>query len=110
MGTLGSPPAELLLKKLKPKYWFSAHLHVKFAALYDHTPKEVPKNPDEIDIDLDDDDDGNEMDTEGNPIDQSKDVKKEDSMANEPQYTRFLALDKILPGREFLQVSLFFYF
>ena len=34
---MGSGPSEYLLKKLKPAYWFSAHLHVKFAAIYHHT-------------------------------------------------------------------------
>ncbi|XP_077215417.1 lariat debranching enzyme-like isoform X2 [Tasmannia lanceolata] len=59
-GTLGSKAAEELLDKLKPPYWFSAHLHCKFPAIVQHG--------------------------EGGPI------------------TEFLALDKCLPGRQFLQI------
>jgi len=33
---LGSVPAREILMKLKPEYWFSAHLHVKFEATVDH--------------------------------------------------------------------------
>jgi len=57
---LGSPPARDIMDTLKPKYWFSAHLHCKFAALVSYEGSE------------------------------SK--------------TKFLALDKCLPRRQFLQV------
>ncbi|KAK9461573.1 DBR1-domain-containing protein [Lipomyces oligophaga] len=64
---LGSPPNMLLLRHLKPQYWISAHLHVKYTAIYKH-------------------------DTEISEA------------APGFQETRFLALDKCLPRRQFLQV------
>ncbi|TYJ44668.1 hypothetical protein E1A91_A03G241600v1 [Gossypium mustelinum] len=59
--TFQSKPAAQLLEKLRPSYWFSAHLHCKFTALVEHE--------------------------EGGRV------------------TKFLALDKCLPGRKFLQVQ-----
>ena len=55
--TLGNPFSMALIKKLKPKYWFSGHMHMHFTAIYVH-------------------DDGS--------------------------LTRFMALDKCQPGRQFL--------
>lgn len=58
-NTLGSPPAAEILEAVKPDYWFSGHLHVKFSALIPHENGQV---------------------------------------------TKFLALDKCLPRRHFIQV------
>ena len=73
-GDLGSPPAMDLLKLLKPTYWFAAHLHVKFPALYPH-------------------------DNKGQS---SSDILQ--GHRNEQKFTKFLSLDKCLPRRSFLQV------
>ncbi len=72
-GSLGSPPAMRLLQHLKPAHWFSAHLHTKFAALYEHPP-----------------------------------IESADPSVQQPQVTKFLALDKCLPRRSFLQVGCLF--
>ncbi|KAI9696350.1 MAG: hypothetical protein M1820_008192 [Bogoriella megaspora] len=74
-GTLGSVAAQLVMNRLRPAYWFSAHLHVKFAATLEDEPEVVkptdqavaedPNTPvvqehqelgnaDEIDLDMDD--------------------------------------------------------
>ncbi|XP_077993822.1 uncharacterized protein LOC144447620 [Glandiceps talaboti] len=66
---LGSPPAEELLHALKPSYWFSAHLHIKFPAVVQH-----------------------------------KDDSKEENDGKGSKVTKFLALDKCLPRRDFLQI------
>lgn len=83
-GSLGSPAAEYVMDRLRPAYWFSAHMHWKFAAVKTYPPPgaetgsgeedvaetapapapahAVPNaeatvgNPNEIDLDMDDDD------------------------------------------------------
>lgn len=108
-GELGSPPAETLLHSLRPKYWFSAHLHVKFAAFVDHRAP-PPEDPDEEgEILLSDSDDDPE-----DKLERKRAISStEDSDAKRPRQeqslignttTKFLALDKCLPRREFLQI------
>lgn len=63
-NSLGNPAGRKLLNILKPRFWFSAHLHVKFAGLVRHPPTEDGKG----------------------------------------RATRFLALDKCLPNKDYMQV------
>ncbi|KAI7908078.1 lariat debranching enzyme, C-terminal domain-containing protein [Cokeromyces recurvatus] len=44
-NTLGSQANKLLLTKLKPDYWFAAHLHVHYAAIVDHEMWEKNEYP-----------------------------------------------------------------
>ncbi|KAK9903387.1 hypothetical protein WJX75_004587 [Coccomyxa subellipsoidea] len=98
-SSLGSPPAEDLLKTLQPAYWFSAHLHVKFAALYRHG--QVSRAP-------------ATAAASGSPAQPGGIAAAETAVAagrgnaanggGSERTTAFLALDKCLPGRAFLQV------
>lgn len=77
-NSLGSPPAEMLLKELRPDYWFSAHMHVKFAAVVNHAAAASGST--------------NGRSSGGGGGGRSS-------------ATKFLALDKCLPRRGFLQVG-----
>jgi lariat debranching enzyme len=158
-GTLGNPAAEYVMDRLRPAYWFSAHMHCKFAAIKTYEPPTtepaqaetsvseavsvIPEpsqpagNPDEINLDDEGDDDDppagnqNEADAPVPPTQQPPASGVADelraqlpasfappaqrgpklnpgqpvppSIANTT--TRFLALDKCLPGRKFIQLS-----
>ncbi|GLE02156.1 hypothetical protein PINS_up010994 [Pythium insidiosum] len=81
-NALGSPAGEYLLHVLRPAHWFAAHLHVKFAAIVRHQTAEATNSSDPN-------------------SDQQPDAA---SLAKSELMTKFLALDKCLPRKEFLQV------
>ncbi|KAM0148213.1 hypothetical protein ACHAQE_009658 [Botrytis cinerea] len=179
-GSLGNLAASYVMDRLRPPYWFAAHLHCKFSAVKTYEgaqkantveePKEevkttevappveindateqqpiVPHNDDEIVLDMDDDDSPSATDApkhvdittdnakskqtpaateESIPSSVPSDIRAQlpaafskptTSAHREPRVqpgqptppkitnkaVRFLALDKCLPGRKFLQL------
>jgi lariat debranching enzyme len=117
-----------LLKTLKPEWWFSAHMHTRFTATVEHegvrreqvAPLPV-QNPDEIRIE-DDDFEGSVPTRSArtpaveavecvskNPDEITLDDEEEGVHVPPPpppppSETKFLALDKCLPRRQFLEV------
>ena len=148
-GTLGNTAARFIMDRLRPRHWFSAHLHCKYNAVesYDEDnqthgsnigqpdmqnplPASATKNTDEIDLDLDDEETSevNDDQTVAPPIADESTVSAEvraqlpasfqpkskpkkatvpvletpDGVTNKT--VKFLALDKCLPNRKFLEI------
>jgi len=160
-GTLGSVAATKVLERLRPAHWFSAHMHARFTAVWEHEgahvnsaveagdqlaqvaiknddefdlemddapPSLAAKNDDEIDLDLSDDaepekpavvDDSTKVKRDAHEVPQdirsllpasfSRPVVESAPALPFPleitnKTTNFLALDKCLPNRHFLQL------
>ena len=86
-GSLGSPPNAQLLHALQPSYWFSAHLHVKFSAVV-----QVIRLPADRLL----------LRHLASPALASSALAS--AIQHGERATRFLALDKCLPHRDFLQL------
>lgn len=104
--TLGNPAGMRLLRHLKPSYWFAAHMHVKFAAIVPHTTnpsaeQTQPPNLPAVSESKEESENGKE-ETE-NPKEGSENPK-EDVPPSESNVTKFLALSKVIPRSDFLQV------
>ncbi|KAI1136809.1 lariat debranching enzyme, C-terminal domain-containing protein [Hypoxylon sp. FL0543] len=161
-GRLGNPAAAYVMDRLRPAYWFSAHLHCKYAAIKAYEAPnstetstaaqaakqtetasapaavsvEAAANPDEIDLDMEDENEqlldisenattvasSTSNPTPGGGVSDELRAQLPASFAkptpDQPKLnpgqpvppgitnttTRFLALDKALPGRKFLQL------
>ncbi|KAH7095722.1 lariat debranching enzyme [Paraphoma chrysanthemicola] len=156
-GTLGSVAATTVLERLRPPHWFSAHMHAKFAGIWQHEDEQaetttngslLTKNSEEIDLDMHDDEsvapqkndaeidldlDMDDEEPSAVPIAPPKPIaalstsevaqdlrdllpasfapQKHEPIPTLPfpehitnKTTRFLALDKCLPKRSFLQL------
>lgn len=140
---LGSPPLLTLLEKLRPRRWYSAHLHVHFKAKWlpfltknkrsasiedDKSNKRAKAssneneqstskdNPEEINIEDEDEEQqsqntnpeeikiGDEESLKDEEIESAQ--NKQNVQRDEEDATLFTALDKSLPKRQYLDVSL----
>lgn len=108
-GELGSPANEQLLHTLRPAFWFAAHLHTKFPALVMHeeaqqqldAPATTPSAGPET-AGAGRRDSGADAEPSGRG---AAGLEAGSRGRQGHAATRFLALDKCLPGRDFLQVG-----
>lgn len=100
-GKLGSPGARAALERLEPRYWFSLHLHVKFTATFERNVEVVvkPETTDEIALDMDAESADNDEGISGIDDNMSEEKRKRRKVIKK---TLFLALDKCLKGRSFM--------
>jgi lariat debranching enzyme len=103
---LGNPHMMNLMKTLRPHWWFSAHLHVRFRAEYDHTVQGVSDGGKRQAGSSQ----GRSIGTSGsNIVKRTEENTNSENTSTEtpavPSTTKFLALDKCLPQRKFLEVN-----
>jgi len=119
-NSLGSLPNEELCKALQPKWWFAAHLHVKFKATMHHqnavkrkklglVPTQVTPKSSPTKIKSDEDDETSEETVSSlGASTQTQFVGVESTcgaaLSLTRQMTQFLSLDKCLPYRQCLSV------
>jgi len=104
-----------LLRTLKPEWWFAAHLHTRYEARVVHEGQSKPQilstqNPDEISIEDDEFQKIIQPAAENSLFLNPDEITLSDEEAiveappPPPTETKFLALDKCLPRRQFLEV------
>ena len=93
-GSLGSPPGEQILHELQPSHWFSAHLHVKYAALVAHSQQQHNQQRQ-----------GQGRGQKRKSPSRGPSPPPGSGQKGKDKFTKFLALDKCLPRRGFLQVG-----
>ena len=104
-----------LLRSLKPEWWFAAHMHTRFEARVVHESLSKPQNfstqnPDEILIQDDNFPRNVQPPLAGKSFLNPDEITLSDEAAivegppSPPNETKFLALDKCLPRRQFLEV------
>lgn len=110
-----------LLRSLKPQWWFAAHIHTRYEARVVHESRSKPQrtsaqNPDEILVQHD----KFRKNVQPRPAENSFLNPDEITLSDEevivetppppPSETKFLALDKCLPRRQFLEVRVQYVF